>query len=179
MTSPLPWQVGQGTIWAKLPRMVRWFRLTCPECKGSGRERKKQTVKFRVPAGIDSGYRLRVASAGNAGTKGTPPGDLYIFINVEAHPLFNRDGANLYYRTDISFVQAILGDEIKVPTLEGEAVLRIPRGTQPNTNFKLKEKGLPHINKRERGDLYVLVEVKIPDKITAEQAELLRKFKNA
>lgn len=151
----------------------------CPTCKGTGRERKRHLVKVRIPIGIESGYRLRVAGAGNAGNKGGTPGDLYVFITVEPHPLFNRDGANLYYRTEISFVQAILGGEIKVPTLEGEATLRIPPGTQPNTNFKLKEKGMPYLNKRDRGDLYVLVEVKIPAKISKEQEELLRKFKNA
>jgi len=151
----------------------------CPTCKGTGRERKRHLVKVKIPVGIDSGYRLRVAGAGNAGSKGCTPGDLYVFITVEPHPLFNRDGANLYYRTEISFIHAILGDEIKIPTLEGEATLKIPPGTQPNTNFKLKEKGMPYLNKRDRGDLYVLVEVKIPAKISKEQEELLRKFKNA
>ena len=151
----------------------------CPTCRGSGREKKKHQVKVKIPIGIDSGYRLRVAGAGNTGGKGGPPGDLYVFISIEPHPRFNRDGANLYHRTEISFVQAILGDEIKVPTLDGEVVLKIPPGTQPNTNFKLKEKGMHHLNKRERGDLYVLVEVKIPAKISREQAELLRRFKNA
>lgn len=151
----------------------------CPECKGSGKEKTKHKVKVRIPAGIDSGYRLRVAGAGNAGSQGGPPGDLYVFITVDPHPLFNRDGANLYYRSSISFTQAVLGDEIKVPTLYGEAALKIPPGTQPNTNFKLKEKGLPYLGKRERGDLYVLVEVKIPSKISKEQEDLLRKFGHA
>lgn len=151
----------------------------CPDCKGTGREKKKHRVKVKVPAGIDSGYRLRVAGAGNAGSKGGLPGDLYVFITVEQHPLFNRDGANLYFRTEITFIQAILGDEIKVPTLYGEATLKIPAGTQPNTNFKLKEKGLPVLQGHGKGDLYVLVEVKIPAKLNKEQEELLRKFKNA
>jgi molecular chaperone DnaJ len=149
----------------------------CPDCRGTGREKKKHKVKIKIPAGIDSGYRLRVPGAGNAGNKGGPPGDLYAFITVEPHPLFNRDGANLYFRTEISFIQAILGEEIKVPTLEGEATFKIPPGTQSHTNFKLREKGLPYLSKREKGDLYVLVEIKIPTKITKEQEELLRKFK--
>ena len=151
----------------------------CPDCKGTGRGKKRHKVRVKVPAGIDSGYRLRVPGAGNTGSKGGPPGDLYAFITVEPHPLFNRDGANLYHRTEISFIQAILGDEIKVPTLEGKAALKIPPGTQPNTNFKLKEKGLPVLQGRGRGDLYVLVEIKIPAKINKEQEELLNKFKNA
>lgn len=149
----------------------------CPDCKGTGREKKKHRVKVKVPAGIDSGYRLRVAGAGNAGSKGGTPGDLYVFITVEQHPLFNRDGANLYFRTEITFIQAILGDEIKVPTLYGESTLKIPAGTQPNTNFKLKEKGLPVLQGHGKGDLYVLIEVKIPAKLNKEQEELLRRFK--
>jgi len=155
------------------------IKSPCPACHGSGLEKKKHTVKVNLPAGIDSGYRLRVAGAGNAGVKGGPPGDLYLFITIDQHPLFNRDGANLYYRQSISFLQAILGDEIKVPTLDGETALKIPPGTQPNTNFKLKDKGLPNLGRRDRGDLYVLVEVKIPDKLTKEQEELLRKFSHA
>ncbi|MCU0641689.1 MAG: molecular chaperone DnaJ [Candidatus Margulisbacteria bacterium] len=151
----------------------------CPTCHGNGREKKKHTVKVKVPAGIDSGYRLRVAGAGNAGTKGGSPGDLYVFIEVQPHPLFNRDGANLYYRTEITFLQAILGDELKVPTIDGEATLKVPPGTQPNTNFRLKEKGLPQLQGKGKGDLYVLVEVKIPTKLSKGQEELLRQYKNA
>jgi molecular chaperone DnaJ len=151
----------------------------CPDCRGGGKEKKRHKVKVRVPAGIDSGYRLRIGGAGNAGSHGGPPGDLYVFISVEPHPLFNRDGVNIYTRSEISFVDAILGSEIKVPTLEGEATLKIPPGTQPNTNFRLKEKGLPHLGRRERGDLYVLIEVKIPAKISREQEELLKKIKYA
>ncbi len=155
------------------------IKTPCPNCHGSGLEKTRHKVKVNIPAGIDSGYRLRVAGAGNAGVKGGPPGDLYLFISIDQHPLFNRDGANLYYRTSISFIQAILGDEIKVPTLEGETAFKIPPGTQPNTNFKLKDKGLPVLGRREKGDLYVLVEVKIPEKLTREQEELLRKFSHA
>ena len=145
------------------------------KCCHSSQQYNKIADQVNIPAGIDSGYRLRVAGAGNAGVKGGQPGDLYIFIAVEPHPLFNRDGANLYYRTSVSFIQAILGDEIKVPTLDGETILKVPAGTQPNTNFKLKDKGLPHLGRREKGDFYVLVEVKIPEKLSKEQAELLRK----
>jgi molecular chaperone DnaJ len=164
--TPCPTCHGSGDV----------LQSPCPDCKGTGREKRKHTVKIKIPAGIESGSRLRVAGAGNAGAKGGAPGDLYAFITVEPHPLFNRDGANLYYRTEISFIQAILGDEIKVQTIDGEATLKIPPGTQPNTNFKLKEKGLPYLGKRERGDLYVLAEIKIPGKLTREQEELLRKF---
>lgn len=155
------------------------IKSPCPSCGGSGREKKRHIVKFRVPAGIDSGYRLRVAGAGNAGDTGGPPGDLYAFITVEQHPLFNRDGANLYCRQSITFRQAILGDEVAVPTLSGNTVFKVPPGTQPNSTFKLKEKGLPHLNRNGRGDLYVQIEVLIPNKLTKRQEELLRNFDNA
>lgn len=150
---------------------------TCESCKGEGRVKKSHKVKINIPAGIDNGYRLRVPKAGDAGSAGAPPGDLYVFINIEPHPLFDRDGENLYYRTKISFIQAILGDEIKIPTIDGEITLKIPPGTQPNTNFRIKGKGMPILNSRERGSLHVLVEVEIPTKLTREQEELLRKFK--
>lgn len=150
----------------------------CDNCKGEGRVKKNHQVKIKIPAGIDSGYRLRVSGAGDAGLKGTPPGDLYIFIQVEPNPLFNRDGENLYHRTKISFIQAILGDEIKVPTIDGEAKLKIPAGTQPNTNFRIKGKGMPVLNRRDRGNLYVLVEIEIPTKLSRGQAELLKKYKS-
>jgi len=163
---PCPTCRGAGTV----------IGSPCPDCQGSGREKKRHKVKVKVPAGIDSGLRLRISGAGNAGDKGGTPGDLYVFITVDPHPLFNRDGENLYYRTKITFIQAILGDEIKVPTLSGEIAFKIPAGTQPNTNFKLKEKGLPVLQGHGRGDLYVLVEVEIPAKVSREQAELLKKY---
>lgn len=151
----------------------------CHNCKGEGRVKKTHKVKMEIPAGIDSGYRLRVGGAGDAGPKGTPSGDLYVFIQVEPHALFNRDGDNLYFRTKISFVQAILGDEIDVPTIDGKATLKIPRGTQPNTNFRIRGKGIPSLARRDRGHLYILVEVEIPTKLTRAQEDLLKKYKNA
>jgi molecular chaperone DnaJ len=151
----------------------------CESCQGEGRVKKSHKVKVKIPQGIDSGSRLRVSGAGDAGSKGSPPGDLYVFIHLEPHPLFNRDGENLYHRTKISFIQAILGDEIKIPTIDGKATLKIPPGTQPNTNFRIKGKGMPSLGRRERGNLYVLAEVEIPSKLTREQAELLKRFKNA
>jgi molecular chaperone DnaJ len=148
----------------------------CETCRGEGRAKKSHAVKIKIPPGIDTGYRLRVAGAGDAGFKGAPPGDLYVFIQVEPHPLFNRDGENLFYRARISFIQAIMGDEIKIPTLEKETNLKIPPGTQPNTKFMIKGIGMPALHKRERGNLYVLVEVEIPTKVSREQEELLKRF---
>jgi molecular chaperone DnaJ len=151
----------------------------CESCRGEGRVKKSQTIKVKIPAGIDSGFRLRVSGVGDAGPHGTKSGDLYLFIYVEPSAMFNRDGEHLYYRTSIPFTKAILGSEIKIPTLDGEATLKIPAGTQPNTNFRLKGKGMPILNRRDRGDLYILVEIDIPKKINSNQAELLRKFHNA
>jgi molecular chaperone DnaJ len=151
----------------------------CPTCRGEGRVKKTQKINVKIPAGIDNDFRLRVTGAGDVGPKGAANGDLYIFIQVEPHPLFNRDGDQLYYRTKISFIQAALGDEIKVPTLDGQATLRIPPGTQPNSNFKLKGKGMPSVNKREKGDMHILVEVEIPTKLNNAQRDLLEKYKHA
>ncbi len=151
----------------------------CPHCQGAGREKKKHKIKLKIPSGIDSGYRLRVAGAGDAGEKGAPSGDLYVFIMVEPHPFFNRDGDNLYHQIKIPFIQAILGAEIEVPTLTGKAKLKIPKGTQPNTTFRIKNQGMPGLNQRDKGHLYVLVEIEIPTKLTRQQEELLKQYKNA
>ncbi|MFH1826118.1 MAG: molecular chaperone DnaJ [bacterium] len=149
----------------------------CSTCQGEGRVKKRRTVKVQIPAGIDSGYRLRVTGAGDAGAKGAGSGDLYVFISVEPHPLFERDGTNLYHRIKISYLQAILGDEIEVPTLTSTATLKIPPGTQPNTNFRIKGQGVASIEYRGKGDLYVLIEVEIPKKISRTEEEALRKLK--
>jgi len=149
----------------------------CPACHGSGREKKKHKVTVKVPAGIDSGYRLRVAGAGDAGEKGAPAGDLYVFIMVEPHGLFNREGDNLYFQAKISFIQAILGDAIEIPTLTGTATLKIPKGTQPNTTFKIKNQGVPNLNHRDKGHLFVLVQIDIPTHLSREQEELLKKYR--
>jgi len=151
----------------------------CKDCGGDGRAKKTQNIKVKIPAGIDNGYRLRVSGAGDAGKNGAPPGDLYIFISVEQHPKFNRDGNHLYHKAKISFVQAALGDEISVPTLDGRTTLKIPKGTQPNTTFTIKDKGMPILNRRDHGHLYVLVEVEIPTKLSKKQEELLEQYKNA
>lgn len=160
---------GKGTV----------IKTPCETCHGDGRMKKRHSVKVKIPAGIDSGHRLRVAGAGDAGAKGAPAGDLYIFIYVEPHTFFNRENENLYYRKRISFTQAILGDDVQIPIIDGQISLKIPRGTQPNTNFKIKGKGMPVLGRREHGNLFVLVEVEIPTKISRQQEDILKKFKNA
>ena len=147
----------------------------CPVCHGKGNMRTNHKVKIKIPAGIESGYNLRVSKAGDAGSKGGNPGDLYVFITVKAHSIFLREGADLIYRTKISAARAALGFETEVPLIDGKAALKIPAGTQPNSTFKLKGKGMNHLH-GGRGDQYVIVEVEIPTSLNDEQRDLLAKF---
>jgi len=148
----------------------------CHKCHGSGKIRVSRKIKVKIPAGVDTGSKLRMSGEGEPGQKGGPPGDLYIFIRVKPHKLFVRNGDDLIYETPISFVQAALGDEIEIPTLEEKVKLKIPEGTQPGTKFRLKGKGIPHIRGIGRGDLHIKVNVVIPKKLNDKQKELLRKF---
>ncbi len=148
----------------------------CPECHGSGKSRFARKLKVKIPAGVDTGSRLRMSGEGEPGEAGGPPGDLYIIIRVKPHKLFVREGDDLIYKAPISFVQAALGDEIEVPTLEGKVKLRIPEGTQPGTRFRLKSKGVPRSKGYGRGDMYVEAEVVIPKNLNEQQRELLQKF---
>ncbi|MFA4858060.1 MAG: molecular chaperone DnaJ [Candidatus Margulisiibacteriota bacterium] len=148
----------------------------CDECRGAGRTRQRAKIKIAIPAGIDNGYKLRIEGKGDVGPRGGSSGNLYAFINVKRHPVFRRDGADLYYKYTAGITQAALGDEIQIPTIDGEVTLKIPKGTQPSTTFRLREKGMPHLHRRERGDLYVLVEVKTPTHLNQKQEELLKEF---
>lgn len=148
----------------------------CPECHGRGQNKAGRKLKVKIPAGVDTGSRLRMSGEGEPGELGGPPGDLYIVIRVKAHKLFVRQGDDLIYEVPISFVQAALGDEIEIPTLEEKVKLRIPEGTQPGTRFRLKSKGIPHIKGYGRGDIHVRVEVVIPKNLNEKQRELLTKF---
>ncbi|ACL70029.1 molecular chaperone DnaJ [Halothermothrix orenii] len=148
----------------------------CPTCQGSGKVRKQRKITVKIPPGVDTGTRLRMPNEGEAGDKGAPNGDLYIIIEVEPHDIFERKDDDIYCEVPISFVQAALGDKIEVPTLEGKVKFTIPEGTQPDTVFRLKNKGIPHLNGRGRGDEFIKVRVVIPEKMNDEQKELLRKF---
>lgn len=157
---------GRGTI----------ITNPCTECRGSGQQRIKQKIKVKIPAGIDSGFRLRLSGAGDNGKWGGPSGDLYVYILVKEHPQFERDGIHLHYRTAISFSKAALGAEIEVPTLDGKTSFTVPAGTQPNTTFRIKGKGLPAMHRNSIGDLFVLIEVRTPTHLSNEQKDLLRKL---
>ncbi|WP_422444122.1 molecular chaperone DnaJ [Thermoanaerobacterium sp. DL9XJH110] len=157
---------GQGVI----------IEEPCPQCHGNGQVRVGRKIKVKIPAGVDTGSRLRMSGEGEPGERGGPPGDLYVIIRVKPHKLFTRQGDDLIYEAPISFVQAALGDEIEVPTLEEKVKLKIPEGTQPGTMFRIKGKGIPHLRGYGRGDLHVRVNVVIPKKLNEKQKEILRKF---
>jgi molecular chaperone DnaJ len=148
----------------------------CDTCRGQGRVRERARLTVKIPSGIDNGYKLKITDKGDAGVRGGASGDVYVFIKVKRHPIFRRDGSDLYYKTNVSVTQATLGDEIEVPTIDGYLKMSIPKGTQPATTFRLKEKGMPHLYGRGHGDLYVLVEVQIPTNLSRKQEELLKEF---
>lgn len=148
----------------------------CKNCHGNGIIKHVSTINVKIPPGVETGSRLRVPGEGEVGIKGGPPGDLYVLINVKQHYLFKRDGANLIYEMPISFVQASLGDEIEVPTLYGNEKLKVPHGTQTGASFRVKGKGMPHLRWSGKGDLYILVKVVVPRKLSEKQKELLREF---
>ena len=148
----------------------------CKNCKGEGRVEKTSKIKLKIPAGIDNGARLRSTKNGEAGIRGGPAGDLYVVIHVVEHTVFQREDDNLYCEVPVSFITAALGGEIQVPTLEGQAALKIPAGTQSNTMFKLRGRGMPEMNTKVRGDLLTRVMVEVPTKLNAEQRQKLEEF---
>ena len=149
----------------------------CPNCSGAGRVTRERTLSVNIPAGVEDGTRIRLAGEGEAGTRGGPAGDLYIFLSVAAHPFFQRDGADLHCRVPISMVTAALGGEIEVPSLDGEdAQVKITSGTQSGTRFRLAGKGMPVLRSKRSGDLYVQVVVETPQNLTRRQRELLAEF---
>lgn len=154
----------------------RIVREPCPECKGQGRTQKERVLEVRVPAGVETGTRLRITGEGDAGYQGGPPGDLYVSIQVKDHPFFRRQGDDLLCEVPINFAQAALGCEIKVPTLEGDHVLKIPPGTQSGTVFRLRGKGVLNLNGMGRGDQLVKVVVRTPKKLSDRARNLLKEL---
>lgn len=151
-------------------------RPPCPVCSGKGVVPKFETVKVRIPAGVDTGSRVRVAGKGESGRMGAPPGDLYIVTNVAPHKIFTRKGDNIHCTIPITLPEAALGAKIEVPTVSGKAQLRIPPGTQSGQVFRLKEKGAPSLRGSTRGDQYVEVKIVLPKIIDEDSKELLRQF---
>lgn len=148
----------------------------CGECKGRGKVRKTRRIQVAIPPGADNGLRLRISQGGEAGTRGGPQGDLYVYISVKRHKIFGRDGDNLVYDLPVSFAQAALGDEVEVPTLEGVTKLEIPSGIQSGTVLTIKDKGIPHLRGHGKGDLKVRLTLITPKKISDKQRQLLLEF---
>ena len=153
----------------------------CPRCGSRGAVRKNQTIKVKIPAGIDDGQTLNLRGKGNAGLDGGPAGDLLITVFVKPHPLFERDGNSVLMEMPVSFAQAALGAEIEVPTIDGRVKLTIPEGTQPGSVFRLRGKGIPYLQSKGggRGDQFVTITVTVPKNMTAEQKERLRAYADA
>lgn len=150
----------------------------CKKCRGKGTEKKNKKLKVKIPAGVNDGSRLRVAGEGEVGAKGGPSGDLYVYIYVRPHKYFERDGTTVMCEVPISIVQATLGAEIKVPTLDGQVTMRIPEGTQPGKVLRLKGKGIPSLRGGGRGDQLVRIKVVVPTKLNDKQKDALRKFED-
>lgn len=148
----------------------------CETCQGRGKQREKKGLKVNIPAGVDTGMRLRVEGEGDAGDHGGPSGDLYVAIRVKAHKYFSRENDHLYCQAKISFPRAAIGTQVEIPTFEGRETLTIPSGTQPGEVLKLKGKGLRNVSNHRKGDLFVRIEVETPRNMSKKQKQILRAF---
>ncbi|NTV14171.1 MAG: molecular chaperone DnaJ [Desulfobulbaceae bacterium] len=157
---------GQGTIIVE----------PCQDCEGRGLVNKKKTVTLKIPAGVDNGARMRLTGEGEGGRRNGKAGDLYVFLDVEAHEHFQREGTTIYLQLPLTITQTALGCKLKVPTVHGEKSLKIPAGTQTGTHFTLKHEGVKALRGGDKGDMVVVVEVRIPEHLTPRQKELLEEF---
>jgi molecular chaperone DnaJ len=149
----------------------------CPTCSGSGRVTRERTLSVTIPVGVEDGTRIRLAGEGEAGLRGGPPGDLYIFLSIKPHEFFQRDGADLFCRVPIAMTTAALGGQIEVPTIDGgKTRVKIPEGSESGKQFRLKAKGMPVLRSKQQGDLYIQVEVETPKNLSRKQRELLKAF---
>ena len=164
--SPCPRCRGEGQI----------INTPCAECNGQQQVQRTRERKVKVPAGIQDGQQIRLTGEGAPGSNGGPPGNLYIFVRVEQHPIFRRRNDDIVIDLSINMAQAALGDEIVVPTVDGDAKLSIPAGTQPGAVFRMRNRGVPHLKRNGRGDQLVVTQVAIPEKVTPRQRELLQEL---
>lgn len=152
----------------------------CRTCAGQGRVRREKTLKVNIPAGVEDGTRIRLSGEGEAGARGGPAGDLYVFLSVRRHQLFEREGADVHCRVPISMVQATLGGSIEVPTLDGKmARINVPAGAQGGHQFRMRGKGMPIVRSSQYGDMYIEINVETPTNLTSRQKELLKEFEKA
>lgn len=155
----------------------RIVETPCHTCRGDGRVEKRRTIRVTVPAGIDDGHQIRLSGEGEQGPRGGAPGNLYVVAHVDAHPLLQRRETELYYELPVSISQAALGARLSVPTPDGDELVEVKAGTQPGTEIRLRGRGVPHLRRSGgRGDLHVLVDVKVPSRLSARQRELLEEF---
>ncbi|KYG61704.1 molecular chaperone DnaJ [Bdellovibrio bacteriovorus] len=169
MASTCPTCQGNGTI----------IKNPCKPCKGKGRLAEHRKIRLNIPAGVDTGTRLRVATEGEGGYMGGPPGDLFVEIRVKQHPKFEREGEHLFSVLNVPYVQMLLGAEIEVPTVTGKATVEVPRGIKVGDNVKLSGEGLPSLRGSRRGDIYFQVQVEFPDKLDKKEEEALREIAKA
>ena len=148
----------------------------CKTCNGVGRVKKSKTLEVSIPAGIDDGQVLNVSGQGDAGLNGGPAGDLHVYVTVRPHAIFERRGNDVWCEMPITFTQAALGAEVTVPTLDGQVTYQVHDGTQPGDVFKLRGKGIPHLNGRGRGDQFVRVTIEVPRNLSQKQKDLLIEF---
>ena len=148
----------------------------CGDCGGNGRKQAPERVSIRIPAGVDDGTRLRSTGKSDAGMRGGPAGDLYVFLHLRDHDVFQRDGDDLYCEVPLPFSTAALGGELEVPTLTGSATMKVPAGTQGGTTFRLRDRGMPALNGRGKGDLHVEAQVEVPTRLNSDQRQRLEAF---
>ena len=158
---------GKGTI----------IKTACSNCRGGGKERKTRKIAVNIPAGVESGMQVRLTGEGDAGRDGGGAGNLYVYIDVQEHQFFDREGSDLTYVLAVNIAEAALGVHKSIPTLDGnDEVLKLPQGTQPGTEFRIKGKGVPHLHGSRRGDLRVTVDVRVPGSLNHRQQELLQEL---
>ena len=160
---------GRGTI----------LRNPCKTCRGTGKTAARKSLEINIPAGIDDDQNIALRGQGDAGSNGGPAGDVIVHVTVKADPMFERDGYDVTIHVPITFSQAVLGDDVEVPTVDGRIVQHIPEGTQSGTKFRLRGQGIQYLNGRGRGDQYVIVDVEIPKKVTRAQREALKAFEDS
>ena len=158
---------------------ARIIHQPCKSCGGAGSVRRQRKLTVSIPAGIDNGQAVSLRGQGGAGKNGGPAGDLLISVTVRPHEFFKRDGTSVYLEHPVTFLQATLGAELEIPTIDGKVKWSLPAGTQPGTTFRLRGKGIPSVNGRGRGDQYVTVNVQVPTGLTHEQKEALRAYGEA
>ena len=180
---PLPWQTLQGFL-TSLPLPPQreqgcWGKLVknpCKVCHGSGKVATKKTLEVSIPMGIDDDQSFALRGMGDAGANGGPAGDVIVMVTVRPSEVFQRDGYDVWVTVPITFSQAVLGDTVQVPSIDGKVEYTVPEGTQSGTTFRLRGKGIQYLNGRGRGDMYVKCEVEIPKKLNKTQREALKKF---